>query len=132
MGKLATVVGTAVIVALLTSCTAPPQPSAEPPRPTPTVSGSTVSSSTVTVEYLAVGTSPTWQVSVLNPSSVPPQACAEDESVELSLMSADMPSSHVNYSLDADATEDDARRVAACMEASLTSGAITLSPPLAQ
>lgn len=85
--------------------------------------------SEVSVEYLTVGTAATWQVSVLYPDPLPDAACGEDESVESSVMSLDMPSSHVNYSLRDGATDDDARRVAACLTGVLDSGSITVSPP---
>jgi hypothetical protein len=83
----------------------------------------------VTIEYLTSGPAGTWQVSVLYPDPLPDASCAGDESVASSLMSLDMPSSHVNYSLREGATENDARRVAECLAGVLDSGAITVSPP---
>lgn len=83
----------------------------------------------VTVEYLKTGTGTTWQVAVLHPSPHPPAACGDDEAVESSLVSFDMPSSHVNYLLHAGATEGDARRVVDCLQQALDSGSIIVTPP---
>lgn len=116
----------AALLAALGSCATIPEPPGEEPTPIP---GATESS--VSVEYLAVGTTATWQVSVLYPSPHPDSSCAEDESVESSVMTLDMPSSHVNYSLQEGATEDDARRVAACLTRVLESGFVTVAPPTA-
>lgn len=116
----------AFLCAALASCGAGPGATGEEPTTTPEPTGVEVS-----VEYLTVGTAATWQVSVLNPDPLPDASCGEDESVESSMMSLDMPSSHVNYSLRETATEDDAQRVAECLIRVLDAGSITVAPPAA-
>jgi len=116
----------AALFGALTACGPESPPVEEKPLDVP----STTPGSSVTVDYLEVGSGDTWQVAVLRPSPHPPDACAEDESVASSIISLDMPSSHVSYSLHPGSSEDDAKRVAACLEKGLTSGAITVTPPV--
>ena len=74
-----------------------------------------------------------WSVGVEHPVFATPAAgtaaCEEDPSVETAVQSADMPSSHIGFRLIAGASEEDALRVAGCLEDSLSSGTISISSP---
>lgn len=55
--------------------------------------------------------------------------CKGDSSVEIAVQSADLPSSHLGFRLTSDATEENAIRVAACLEEHLDSGKVSISSP---
>ena len=87
------------------------------------------SPSAATIEILDAAMGEEWQVAVLHPSPLPPDACAEDAAVDSSVMTADMPASRVGYTLASGSTESDAMRVAECIQQGVDSGEITITPP---
>lgn len=70
-----------------------------------------------------------WSVGVSYPVYSSLAACEDDPSVELAVLSADMPSSRLGFRLKAGASEADALRVADCVAPLLTSGELTITSP---
>lgn len=70
-----------------------------------------------------------WSVGVSDPRFAGDERCDADPSIDTAVMTADLPTSGYGITLRADATEDDAQRIAECLRDSLTSGAITISRP---
>lgn len=75
------------------------------------------------------GSSDTWFVGVTGPRFAAEDTCSTDPSVESALMTADLPSSLLGISLVPGATEDDAHRIAACLDDVLDGGDITIGRP---
>ena len=63
-----------------------------------------------------------WSVGVSDPVYSTLAECEDDPSVELAVLSADMPSSRLGFRLKAGASEADALRVADCVAPLLSSG----------
>lgn len=70
-----------------------------------------------------------WSVGVSDPRFAGDERCDGDPSVDIAVMTADLPTSGYGITLFADATEDDAQRIAGCLRDALTSGTITITRP---
>ncbi|SDD28987.1 hypothetical protein SAMN05216410_3122 [Sanguibacter gelidistatuariae] len=75
------------------------------------------------------GSSDTWTVAVADPRFGSEDTCSNDPSVERAFSTADLPSSRLGISLVPGATEDDAHRVATCLQDVLDSGNVTIGRP---
>jgi hypothetical protein len=53
----------------------------------------------------------------------------DDPSIEESIQSLDMPSSHLGIKLKASATAEDAQRIADCLRQTLKTGEVSISSP---
>lgn len=70
-----------------------------------------------------------WSVGAHNPEYASLNDCDHDPSVETAVVSADQPSSKLGLRLVEGATEDDALRIAKCLESALSAGKIWVSEP---
>lgn len=70
-----------------------------------------------------------WMVVVENPRFDGVDTCGRDPAVKIGVLSADTPPSAYRIELKNGTTEDDANRIAACLEESLESGVIIVSGP---
>lgn len=72
-----------------------------------------------------------WGVGANHPKYSSIESCEKDPSVETSVLSADMPSSHLGLRLVTGSTENDALRIANCLKSALSEGTIWISSPKA-
>lgn len=70
-----------------------------------------------------------WSVSIVDPEPGSYGQCLEDPSVEESFVSADYPASHMGVTLTAEATADDARRIADCLQQAVPSAKVSVTGP---
>lgn len=70
-----------------------------------------------------------WTISALEPGSGSYEQCLEDPFIEESFLSADYPASLLGLTLTADATAEDAQRIAACLRQVLPEGEVTVTGP---
>ncbi|MCC3274791.1 hypothetical protein LJ753_02750 [Arthrobacter sp. zg-Y20] len=70
-----------------------------------------------------------WSVSVIDPGPGAYEQCLEDPRVEEAFVSADYPASHMGVTLTADATADDAGRIADCLQQALPSAEVSVAGP---
>lgn len=78
---------------------------------------------------VVAGEGQTWSVGVSAPRFAGDNRCDDDPTIDTAVMTADLPVSGYGITLRADATEDDAHRIAGCLRDALSSGTITITPP---
>lgn len=83
----------------------------------------------VSEPQLVEGDGAAWSIGVAEPRFAGDERCDSDPMIDTAVMTADMPSSGYGITLVAEATEEDAQRVADCLRDALTSGTITISSP---
>lgn len=75
------------------------------------------------------GASDRWLVGVSGPRSGAIDGCLEDPTIEESISSANLPSTHLTIKLREAGTKDDAERIADCLRRSLTNGSVSIRSP---
>lgn len=78
---------------------------------------------------LQPGTTDRWTVTVSQPRFRSDERCGSDPSVDNAVLSADLPSSGLGITFKPGASEDDAVRVAECLQGALESGDISILSP---
>jgi hypothetical protein len=77
---------------------------------------------------IATGTADRWLVGVSGPRSGGIDGCLEDP-IEEAIESANLPSTHLGIKLRESAKEEDARRIADCLNRGLKSGDVSIVSP---
>lgn len=79
---------------------------------------------------ITTGTSDRWFVSLFDAKGIGPLGqCLEDPTIEESIESANLPSTHLSIKFKEEATQYDAERIADCLRQSSGSGNISITRP---
>ncbi|WP_454149385.1 hypothetical protein [Microbacterium lacticum] len=76
------------------------------------------------------GENESWSVTVSQPRFSDDERCTDDANIENAVLSADLPSSSLGVILVPGSSEQDARRIAECLQRTLISGEVTISAPV--
>lgn len=75
------------------------------------------------------GASDRWLVGVSGPRSGAIDGCFDDPTIEESISSANLPSTHLSIKLREAGTKEDAQRIAHCLRRGLTTGSVSIRSP---
>lgn len=75
------------------------------------------------------GDGASWSIGVTDPRFAGDERCLEDTAIQNAVSTTDLPSSGLGITLTPDGTEEDALRIAECLQKALSSGEITISRP---
>lgn len=80
---------------------------------------------------ISPGASDRWHVYVSGPRGDDGRIehCLDDDAVDESIQTADLPSTNLSIKLHTSATEEDAKRIAGCLNQNLDSGEVSISSP---